>query len=130
MEQQSSLSGGKLFPIFVYGTLKSGEVNAEMIPGVEREVVETAPGYYLARTGSFFPGLGEGGEETVKGELVQVTEERLRRLDSYEGHPNFFQRKPITLSDGRVVEAYFYPPSHLRGLSKVKGGVWSARKAG
>ncbi len=122
----------KLTPLLVYGTLKKGEGNAHLIPSsLKREAVETAPGYYLISLGGF-PGLQKGGEETVKGELVEVSAPLLATLDRFEGHPNFYRREKLLLSDGREVEAYFYPPGRegLRHHRVVRGGLWSGKEVG
>ena len=54
----------------------------------------------------------------MAGELWDVADATLVLLDSVEGHPDWFRRQPITLEDGRVVQAYLRAvrPANARRL--------------
>lgn len=110
--------------IFVYGTLMNGFGNHALLRGAEFiKSGRTPPSYTMYSLGGF-PGVCEGGETAVVGEIYRVKNtEMLRRLDSLEGHPNWYRRTPITLEDGSEVEMYVY----LNGdpnMTVVESGSW------
>jgi gamma-glutamylaminecyclotransferase len=128
--------------IFVYGTLMSGFGNhrilkGEGLYGAVMEPAEllgaytTLPKYTMIDLGAF-PGIVEGGETAIFGEIYCVRlQAMLDRLDRLEGHPNFYCRKPIEIGfqlGARLsVEAYFLPQSELRRATIVRSGNWRAR---
>ena len=110
--------------IFVYGTLQQGHRNAHVnqgrtLPGRYR-TVQRWPLYVIGP--GFFPWLshtaGEG--EHVVGELVEVDDAALARMDALEQleQPDWYRRAPIDVvpeRGGEVVqaEAYFGAPQRL-----------------
>ena len=101
--------------LFVYGTLKRGDIRAPLLGGQTYlgETV-TAPLYKLFHTGAY-PALVEaaplgliGG--SIHGELWEVDHACIARLDIEEGvNEGLYERKPIELSEpGSVVEGYVY----------------------
>lgn len=95
---------------FCYGTLKKGERNERMLS--EQKFIgpaKTLPKYKLYNLGGY-PGLKpcEDGM-VVHGELYDIDEKCVERLDRYEGHPSLFKRDEIQIEGaaGKVV-AYFY----------------------
>lgn len=98
--------------IFVYGTLKSGYSNNFFMDGQKLEgSFETEPEYTLYRVASF-PGLvkAEINGISVKGEVWDVDEICLQRLDSFEGHPGLFKRQKINIKglSNEEVMAYLW----------------------
>lgn len=59
----------------------------------------------------------------VEGEVYKVDKNLLERLDYLEGHPDFYERKKITVygKDGSELEAwaYIYPKKESETLTKV-----------
>lgn len=99
--------------VFVYGTLKTGHRLHEHMAG-SRLVADavTQPLYRLFRIG-WFPGLIERDDGIcIRGELWDVSPERLSVLDEVEEvSTGLFARRPIQLADlylQSVVEAYFF----------------------
>jgi gamma-glutamylaminecyclotransferase len=99
--------------VFVYGTLKRKEGAWEyylMRQNFIGEAVSVRP-YAMYDTGGF-PVLSTGGGVTlpVRGELYEVDDETLDRLDSYEGNGHMFQRQiePFYEAGGERVEAQVY----------------------
>lgn len=101
--------------LFVYGTLKRGDVRAYLLDG-QAYVGEaaTAPRYRLFNTGDY-PALVEAGAiglggVSVTGELWAVDEACLARLDEEEGvDEGLYARRGLELVDGRVgVQTYLY----------------------
>jgi gamma-glutamylaminecyclotransferase len=97
--------------IFVYGTLKRGQRNNEMLFGQQfLGPAQTLPHYRLYDCGRH-PALVDNPENgvAVRGEVWQVSEETLHKLDEYEGVPDYFSRRPISLQGwDSPVEAYFF----------------------
>ena len=103
---------------FVYGTLKRGYGNSERLFGTSKTAkfikeVETAPKYTLLDLGAF-PGVVEGGETAVKGELWEVsdaeTKKRLDRLEGYRGKndPNNLYNKDTIEIDDKPAIIYLF----------------------
>jgi len=97
--------------LFVYGTLKSSQVNNEMLAGQELiGPAITLPIYRLYGLG-WHPGLVLAKQDgiAVKGELWAVDARTLARLDEYEGVPHWFTRDYIAVADAvGDVQAYFF----------------------
>lgn len=100
--------------LFVYGTLKRGDVRADLLEGQTfiRQTT-TAPHYRLFNTGSY-PALIEAGPVrlgglSIAGELWQVDHACLARLDEEEGvEEGLYARRQITLADATTADSYFY----------------------
>jgi gamma-glutamylaminecyclotransferase len=97
--------------IFVYGTLKRGQRSHHILQNQEflGEAL-TQPLYRLYDTGSH-PALVDDRQNgiAVHGEVWQVSEEALQKLDEYEEAPDYFSRRPILLEGwASKVEAYFF----------------------
>jgi gamma-glutamylcyclotransferase (GGCT)/AIG2-like uncharacterized protein YtfP len=97
--------------IFVYGTLKRGERSNGMLSGQQfLGPAQTEPRYRLYDCGRH-PALVPDPENgvAVQGEVWQVNDETLQKLDEYEGVPDYFSRRPISLQGwDSPVEAYFF----------------------
>ena len=103
--------------IMAYGTLQRGFVWHERLlknqPGskfIGKAV--TLDRYYLFASGiPYLSKTGPGRGTKIHGEVFEVTDEQLERLDRLEGHPNWYTRTPIKVSIRRQaaieVEAYF-----------------------
>lgn len=111
--------------IFVYGTLQRGEPNHGLIARRALFLGEglTEPVFQLRNLGAF-PGLVFGGTSAVSGEVYAVDTSTLAAIDALEGHPTFYRRIPIVLSNGALVETYLLRPEQVIGCTLVKSGVW------
>lgn len=117
--------------VFCYGTLKRGHGNHRIIANarfVGQAVTE--PRFTMLGLGGF-PGIVDGGETPISGELYEVTDDTMmERLDRLEGHPGFYCRTPIRVrldgSDDYIdAEAYLLPPSWLeRNTRTISSGIW------
>ena len=113
--------------IFCYGTLKRGYRAHNFLEdnnAIFLKEASTHHRYHLYKLG-WFPGMviDECVNGGVQGELYEVTDDCLERLDLYEGAPNLFRREEIELEDGDKVISYLY----MREFSKddrIEGGVW------
>lgn len=95
--------------VFVYGTLMKGEGN-------HKRFLETADfigrgeaeGFALYDV-SFFPGIIEAEGELAKGELYQIDQETLERLDRLEGEGSLYIRKIIKVKNAEgIVDVFGY----------------------
>lgn len=119
--------------IFVYGTLKRGDVRAGALAGAKfLGEAHTEPRYRLYDCGEYPALIGAAaGEEgvAVEGEVYEVTPECLARLDEVEGvAESLYERGPIALRppfSGVAVEAYFYR-CPVAGLPEL-GSRWEQR---
>lgn len=119
--------------VFVYGTLLSGYGNWEWALKDETCLgeAETLPEYTLLHLGGF-PGLIEGGETAIKGEVYEVGDETLEDLDGLEGvcheapETGLYRRVTITLANGQEVHTYIYNQnSTWRSYDRIiESGSW------
>jgi gamma-glutamylaminecyclotransferase len=99
--------------IFVYGTLKRGHGNHEVILKNSQFVsCATSVGRYTMADGPF-PILFDADDEDgfpVRGEVFEVSDMTLAKCDSLEGHPDWYCRhlRPFVLDDGSQVKAWVY----------------------
>ena len=113
--------------LFVYGSLLAGEMHEAQLAGARcLGDARTEPAYTLVDLGDY-PALVDEGATAVAGELYQVDEETLRRLDAFEGHPDEYRRAPVRLVGPARAEAYFYPRGRAAGLPTIAGGDWRRR---
>lgn len=115
--------------IFVYGTLRKGEGNNGLLKGsTYLGMGVTLPEYEMYNLGHF-PGVVDGGLTSIVGEVYEVDEETLRRLDRLESHPALYTRTPLTLAGdtaGMEVEMYVFNLP-VKGCVKIEGGDWVER---
>jgi gamma-glutamylcyclotransferase (GGCT)/AIG2-like uncharacterized protein YtfP len=97
-------------PLFVYGTLRRGERNHHELGGsIFLRSVRTARGYAVCHVAGF-PALLPGTDE-VSGELFDVDDDLLARLDVFEGEA--YARRLVELADGTRAQAYFLADSAI-----------------
>ena len=86
---------------------------------------ETKPDYALYNLGHF-PGMVEGGDLSVKGEIYEVDSRTLGWLDQLEGiEAGLYKRAEITLTNGARVLTYIFPREQLRSTDlPIKSGDW------
>jgi len=94
--------------LFVYGTLRQKECRHYLLGSSQFIGYGKAKGFLLYNIGAF-PGMVEGAGE-VKGEVYEIPEELLDKLDMVEGVPYLFRREVIEveLKDGTLIKAYAY----------------------
>lgn len=139
-----------LLPVFVYGTLRTGQHNAPLLAGRVHHVTPAhLPGVDLHDAGGYpfaVPTDNPANRATgVVGELVYLTPdtaaEALAVLDQLEGyrgpgHPgNLYDRVRVTvLAAGRRTSAWVYlaaPPrrGEVRQLPRITSGDWTVRQS-
>lgn len=94
--------------LLVYGTLRYGMPNDVYMAGLKEHGRATVKGTLYVR--GFLPMLSKEGDDTVVGEIYEIPEDRWRRLDALEGHPNWYKREVVDAlcEDGRTVKVWVY----------------------
>jgi gamma-glutamylaminecyclotransferase len=114
--------------VFVYGTLLSGEGNHRNLDGAKfLGEARTAALYTLVDLG-YFPALLERGTTAVRGQVFLVDAKTLARLDWLEGHPRFYERVRVTLSDGDEVEGYVLAEGKATRAKFISTGCWRTHR--
>jgi gamma-glutamylcyclotransferase (GGCT)/AIG2-like uncharacterized protein YtfP len=70
------------------------------------------------------PGVSAGGTTAIEGEVFDVNDDVLERLDTLEGHPTFYTRTEIELEDGERVGAYLLPAERYADRTRIPDGDW------
>jgi gamma-glutamylcyclotransferase (GGCT)/AIG2-like uncharacterized protein YtfP len=75
-----------MIKVFVYGTLRKGEANAQLLKGATCIAEQCWTDGDLYDTGYGYPAMKQTPNSRLFGELYTVTEEDLKRLDQLEGY--------------------------------------------
>jgi gamma-glutamylaminecyclotransferase len=114
--------------VFVYGTLLAGEPNHRLLLRAQLVGAARTVARYELRDLGPFPGLVEGGSQSVLGELYEVDAPTLAALDRLEGHPRFYRRVPVALEGGAAAETYVLAPEQVEGRPVIRSGSWRHRR--
>ena len=96
--------------------------------GVVAHTAETEAEFTFLNLGGF-PGLLEGGDTAIEGEVYEVTDACLVRLDRLEGtNPSnpahgLYRRLNITLANGQEVMTYCFNQNR-GGCGTIDSGSW------
>ena len=103
----------ELETIFVYGTLRKGMGNHHLLEGsgflgMGETVVRY--GMYVLPGGIPYVKRRSGMKAVIVGEVYEVDEDTLRRIDRLEGHPDFYRRRlvPVMLNTEEKIRAWLY----------------------
>lgn len=116
--------------VFVYGSLKRGyglEHNLDHQLFIGEDVLH---GYHMISLG-VYPAIfrtAATADCRVHGEVYDVTNACLNRLDEVEGVPNFYHRATVRLETHGAAQVYCHHyPSNRRSFERVMGGVWRGK---
>ena len=108
--------------VFVYGTLRKGEVNHHLLKGAEYLGEHTTlPRYRMLDLGAY-PGLVEAGYTAIVGEVYRINLKQLILLDRLEDYPRLYDRKLIASPWGKSW-IYIYR-GRWADRRIIKGGDW------
>jgi gamma-glutamylcyclotransferase (GGCT)/AIG2-like uncharacterized protein YtfP len=121
-----------LIAVFVYGTLKAGERNHYLLQGATRLEERCWTYGKLYDTGNGYPCVCEDFTTKVFGELYNVSEEQLKKLDLLEGYlgeglNNHYERiEQDVFTDKNIYSAliYVYPAISTNSLIEIPSGKW------
>jgi gamma-glutamylcyclotransferase (GGCT)/AIG2-like uncharacterized protein YtfP len=100
--------------LFVYGTLKRGCWNHDLVSGSEYLGGGVVRGYTLLVDGIPYA-VPSPKNCLVRGELYRVDWATVRRVDRLEGHPEWYKRTLVRVETKEgTVEAYMYVYPHTR----------------
>jgi gamma-glutamylcyclotransferase (GGCT)/AIG2-like uncharacterized protein YtfP len=113
--------------VFVYGTLRQGGFRA--MPGIfpDSKFVGTANVHGRLYDFGEFPGLRiDESSSTVTGEVYQIDEEVLNRLDEIEVSSNYLRKQIVVSVGDRTVTCWIYEPDpEFYSLSnQITSGDW------
>ena len=121
--------------VFVYGSLLNGLGNHYILGNstfLGRGVTDY-PEYRMVSLG-LFPGVihtdrAQGETYCIEGELYEVTEAVLERLDYLEGHPDFYNRRLTSVYVPETEEVhtawiYLLTEDYLDQYDEVRSGDW------
>jgi len=115
--------------VFVYGTLMKGELHHTTIAHARfLRPAETLPAYELVQI-DYYPALLPDGKSRVLGELYEVDDQTLERLDALEEVPSYYERRTIELADGSSAFAYVMPRERAEKGSPIPSGYFRMRTA-
>lgn len=106
--------------VFVYGTLKRGHPNHDVLEGARGRFLmacATSPEFEMIDLGSF-PAVREGGAMAIHGEVYEVAD--MDPIDRLEGYPILYDRKLIDTPCG---QAWIYIRNAAEG-NRIPDGNW------
>lgn len=113
--------------VFVYGTLMKGELHHSTIAHARfLRQAETRPEFELVQI-DYYPALLPEGAHRVVGELYEVDDLTLQRLDQLEEVPAYYERRTIELADGSYAFAYVMPRERAPASSPIPSGYFRMR---
>ena len=109
--------------VFVYGTLKrDGRLNPALNSSEYLGEHTTAPEFTMVALG-WFPGVLHRGTTPIQGEVFEINEDILSRLDSIEGYPALYNREEIETEHG-TAWMYIYNTNRVQeALNVIPNGV-------
>ena len=113
--------------VFVYGSLKRGQVNHGQLQGCAWQGEAELNGLALYDLGPFPMAIPADPEARLRGEIYSVDAEQLARLDHFEGAPRLYERQRWQLIDGRAVWVYVGRPRQVRHVRRIASGCWRGR---
>ena len=111
--------------IFVYGTLKKGGRNHELLKGqIKLGEAETVDLYCMFDVGTF-PIVTEDEVCKIHGEIYRINEEVLKSVDCIEQHLYDRIKIAIKLKGSGTVDAWMYVcvDEELEGIL-IRDGIW------
>lgn len=109
--------------VFCYGTLKLNQSNHERLDMHKADYLGQDKINGRIYSLGNFPGLKDHPNGKVYGELYEVDDEQLARLDRLENHPHMYERKKVTTESGIECWTYFYN-GDVSNRHFIRSGIW------
>ena len=120
-----------MIKVFVYGTLRKGEANAQLLKGATCIAEQCWTDGDLYDTGYGYPAMKQTPNSRLFGELYTVTEEDLKRLDQLEGYTaggtnNLYERiqQTVYTDKGATIATLYVASRALLLKRKIPNGDW------
>lgn len=95
--------------VFVYGSLKQGFHNNRVLGNAEFcGSTKTDYARYSMLDLGAFPAVIKSGDHRISGEVYEVDDDGLERLDFLEGNGSLYLREQVALCDGTEAWCYFF----------------------
>lgn len=107
--------------VFVYGTLKRGHGNHRLLKD-SKFLGEASIKSDMYSLGAF-PAISGKGEREAYGEVFEVDEPTMERLDRLEGYPHFYNRKVVETQHG-TAWVYYIEGLGGDGSALIADGRW------
>jgi gamma-glutamylaminecyclotransferase len=112
--------------VFVYGSLKRGFQHHDQMLGAIFLGDVALDGHFLVLYDGGYPALVRGDAvDLVHGELYQVHDLHLARLDEFEECPEFYVRRQVKLTSGQTAWAYLNAQKETSQFPRL-AGKWEA----
>jgi gamma-glutamylcyclotransferase (GGCT)/AIG2-like uncharacterized protein YtfP len=119
----------QLHRLFVYGTLMKGEQHqSELADALFMGPAQTLPEYDLMQI-DYYPAMVSDGGLRIHGEVYEVDDAQLAKLDTFEEVPGEFVRERISLDDGTEAWTYLMPRHRLTQAEPIASGYFRLRTA-
>jgi gamma-glutamylcyclotransferase (GGCT)/AIG2-like uncharacterized protein YtfP len=123
MERSVGCRGGGSLRLAVYGTLRAGQPNHDMLRGARLlGSCRTTPRYTMLDLGAF-PGAVSPGRTALVVEVYRISRDKLASVDRLEDCPRLYRRVAVATPWGRAW-MYLYRGA-VRGPA-ISGGDWVA----
>ena len=115
--------------LFAYGTLLRGESNHHYLKSAKFLGAAATTARFTLYDFGDYPAIVEGGAHPIAGELYEVDEATLARVDELEEVPGYYERREVMLEDGRRAITYVLPPrlAEKDGGKPLAHGDWRKR---
>lgn len=93
--------------LFTYGTLRDADIGRALFGGRPERVPDVLEGYAKTTTtiqGMAYPNIAPAGGMSVEGDVIDIDEDTLRRVDGYESET--YQRMRVHLASGTKAWVY------------------------
>ncbi|HTM67705.1 MAG TPA: gamma-glutamylcyclotransferase family protein [Candidatus Binatia bacterium] len=93
--------------LFAYGTLRDGDIRKALFGGLPAGEPDMLHGFLKTTTsisGVHYPNIVPAEDVVVHGEVLEVDEDTLRRVDAYESEA--YQRRRMRLASGKQAWVY------------------------
>ncbi|MCP8616240.1 gamma-glutamylcyclotransferase [Salirhabdus salicampi] len=122
--------------VFVYGTLRKHEKNERLLDNATCIAHQAWTYGRLYDTGNGYPAMVIDASKLTYGELYDVNDEQLQKVDELEGFregasQNHYEREFVTIyTDNGAVNAYVYTydVTKIRNLEEVQFGDWKCHQ--
>ena len=130
VQEVSALAAEEQLParVFVYGTLKRGHGAHRFLEAGHARFLGCDKIKGTMHNYGHFPAVSLEGQDTIHGEIYEVSAETLEHLDLFEGVPRFYQRTRVRMSTGKDAWVYVMDEERLTGKKVVASGRWEQRQ--